>query len=72
MITGAPSASAWAVTPVSSVTTVSASLKTSLRAAHVSSMSAALTCTPSLHVTPLLIVYETDSGSSDSTVHVPN
>ena len=43
-----------------------------LCAAQDSSRSAASICTPSDQVTPSLMVYVTISGSSDSTVHVPN
>ena len=66
-----PVSSACAVTPVS-VTTVSASLNTPLCPAQVSSMSAASTGVPSDHVMPSLIVYVIVSGSSESTMHVPN
>ena len=68
---GEPSSSAWAVTPLS-VTTVLASLKTPLWAAHSMIRSAASTGVPSDHVTPSLIVYVTVSGSSESMVQVPN
>src|SRR5699024_4146344 len=68
---GLPSASASAVSPVSLVTTVFSSLNCPLAEPQPRIMSAASTCTPSLHVTPSLTRYVMVNGSRLSIGHVP-